>query len=430
VSVASELDRVLADPVLVFGSLPPDGADLDLLARAAGLDSAAAALSQLGFLRRGMRWARFRACSAEAVELVPAADWVLPPGEVERLFDDARPIPGLVRLVRPAPVHVLLILARRLVHADGVLDDRRRARLDHALGEDAAAWDAARRLAPAWRAVAALEGLDRAHRHGQRMSRPDRLRALAEEAGGGGAARAAAARVLERRRRGFVVAFSGLDGAGKSTQAEALREALGALGIESEVVWTSVIAHGSLGRLARPVKRVLALTGRGGAAPTSGPDETWSESAPTHRPDHGTILRRRSRLVTFAWTTVLAAANGWWQGRETRPRVRRGRVVICDRYTLDTKVHLRYEYGERRRFRFQMLLIRLLSPTARHAFLLDVAPETAHRRKGEYEPHQLDRRARLYREECHRLGAVRLDAERSREEICAEIARAVWLAGA
>jgi thymidylate kinase len=103
-------------------------------------------------------------------------------------------------------------------------------------------------------------------------------------------------------------------------------------------------------------------------------------------------------------------------------------VVICDRYILDSKVQLRYDYGESRRFAFQMWLIRLLSPKADRSFLLDVSPETASARKADYDLSENARRARLYAEESSRLGVRRVDAERPRCEVCAELAADVWSA--
>jgi thymidylate kinase len=125
----------------------------------------------------------------------------------------------------------------------------------------------------------------------------------------------------------------------------------------------------------------------------------------------------------------VAVANGITQRRETRSHLRKGRVVICDRYSLDSAVHLRYRYGEHRRFRLQAALVRVLSPRPVRAFLLDVPAETGLARKAEqYDLGQLARQVRLYREEHEQLGVRRLDGERPREELCAEIAREVWLA--
>ena len=129
------------------------------------------------------------------------------------------------------------------------------------------------------------------------------------------------------------------------------------------------------------------------------------------------------------WTTVIALAHASAQRRETRPRLRRGEVVLCDRYTLDFAAHLRFRYGEQRPFRLQTRLVERLSPRPVRAYFLDVPAESAYARKAEqYSLDDLTRQARLYRDEAERLGVRTLDGERPREELCAEIAEDVWRA--
>jgi len=131
--------------------------------------------------------------------------------------------------------------------------------------------------------------------------------------------------------------------------------------------------------------------------------------------------------MTAAWATVVSVTNGWGQRRATVRHLRAGRVVVCDRYTLDSAVHLRYRYGETHRRRLQVWLIRLLSPTPLRSFYLDVPAETALARKADhYGLEQLRRQLPLYREESREHGARRLDGERPQAELCAEIAVDVW----
>jgi thymidylate kinase len=148
--------------------------------------------------------------------------------------------------------------------------------------------------------------------------------------------------------------------------------------------------------------------------------------APSATADPVKTMRERSLLLTHAWTCVIALFNARDHRRLVRPQLRRGGIVICDRYTLDSIVALRFDYGPPRRFRFQRWLIATLSPTPRRSFLLDVAPETARARKPEHRLDWLSGHAALYREECARLGVIRLNGERSCEELCAEIASSVW----
>ncbi|MFL5909366.1 MAG: hypothetical protein ACJ768_02185, partial [Gaiellaceae bacterium] len=128
------------------------------------------------------------------------------------------------------------------------------------------------------------------------------------------------------------------------------------------------------------------------------------------------------------WLMVIAFANAWSQRRLTRGHLKRGAVVICDRYTLDSIVALRYEYGKGRRFRLQRALIGAISPTPRRAYFLDVSPETAFARKGEWGVEWLAGHRELYLEEARSMGVRVLDGEQSRDTICELIAADVWQA--
>src|SRR6185295_14636664 len=95
-------------------------------------------------------------------------------------------------LVRPAPHHALLILARL------GMTKKRLGRLERALAEDPDALEKARLLAADWR-------VDLRRLRIRLISRP-------------------------RRRRRVVIALSGIDGSGKSSQANAAEDALDRLG--------------------------------------------------------------------------------------------------------------------------------------------------------------------------------------------------------
>ena len=419
------LDRVLPVPALVYGSLPPEGRDLDLLVRPEDAEAAEEATMAAGFLRRGDIWVRFAECTATVVELTPAGDWRLPAAELDALFADARPLDGLHRMMRPAPHHALLILARRVWREGGRLDPKRRSRVDAALREDPGAWQRAGAHAGAWNAEPALRRLADAH-HG------------ADGAGGAPSParrrRAASVPWPARRRRGAVIALSGLDGAGKSTQALALKEALECLGYDVTIGWTRIAWDDTLWRMALPVKAllqralgVLSREPRSSAGPAAdGPSAAAAAGEP---PDRVKRLREGSGLLTHAWTLVIALSNGVSQRRLTRPALRAGGIVICDRYTLDSIVALRFAYGRHRRFRVQRAVIAALSPTPRRAYFLDVCPETAYARKAEGGTSWLAGHRSLYRQEHVDLGVRLLDGERPQAELCTEIALDVWQSG-
>lgn len=306
---------------------------------------------------------------------------------------------------------------------------KHRKRIADALSEDPSAWEGARASAADWQAERALEALDRAYRSRAGASRLARASALAEWPYGEGRTRARAlvrgwleARRADRRRRGQLITFSGLDGAGKSSQAEALRESLERLGWETtmqwvRLEWTTLWENRWLGVIGWPARAGLGLLSRARPSNGGGPGPALTPTA----------VRERSGLVANVWVTVVALAHASAQRREVRSHLRRGAIVICDRYTLDAAAHLRFRYGERRSFRFQIGLVHRLSPKPLRAYFVDVPAETAHARKAEqYSLGDLTRQAKLYREEAPRLGVGKLDGERPREELCAQIAEEIW----
>src|SRR5437763_737983 len=429
--LAESIDRILRAPVLVFGSLPPAGRDLDLLARSNEQEVLAAWLDREGFLERGGEWVRFRECTVESLDLVPVSAWGLLGAEASELFGEALPIPGFERLVRPAPRHMLLIQARRLAEGNGRMPHKHRNRIADALSEDASAWEGARASAAAWRVERALTALDRAYHSGRGASRVTRASALAEWPFGQGRTRTRAfvrgwleARRAERRRSGRLITFSGLDGAGKSSQAEALRNALEQLGWTTamqwvRLEWTTLWENRWLGVIGWPARASLGLL----ADVRRSPD---GEAPPTLTP---TAVRERSRFVSNIWVTVVAFAHASAQRREVRSHLRRGEIVICVRYTLHAAAHLRFRYGEQRPFRLPIGVVHRFSPRPLRSYFVDVPAETAYARKAEqYSLEELARQAQLYREEAPGLGVRKLDGQRPREELCAEIAEDVWRA--
>jgi thymidylate kinase len=133
----------------------------------------------------------------------------------------------------------------------------------------------------------------------------------------------------------------------------------------------------------------------------------------------------RGAVVSNSWGLVLSAALGARLARATWPRILRGEVVISDRYVLDAGVELRYFYGDRP-FRPHTALLKLLTPRPAGAFLLEIDPELAAERKGEFSGAQNVRRAALYAELAAAEGVVRVDGSRSRDEIASDLAGEVW----
>jgi thymidylate kinase len=403
VDVATIIDTTAARRVLVVGSLPPAGRDYDLFSREADRPAVAAALSAHGFEPIQHGWARSAPGGPEVVELMTPADWGLPDHEADALFAQALLLDGRARLFVPAPAHQLLILARKLPRTPGLLEPKHRWRVQEALTREPDAWAKAEARAGDW-------GVERRLRRLQsRCARPPRARWPP--------------RYVRRPRRGAVIALSGLDGAGKSTQAEVLCTSLTKLGYEAVVVWVPIGTSPSLRRFASGAKRGLARLPVGPLAHAD--RETVERRLLSQTEDGGPTGGRGRRLAASIWSTVITFANAASYRRSARGTRTGGRIVIFDRYVLDTVVDLRFSYAPEGRLLLQEALVRLLSPAPRCAFLLDASPETAHARKPDWSLAQTRVRASLYRREYGRLGVRRLDAERPADELAAQIAREV-----
>ena len=269
--VLQRLENVARDRILIFGSLPPQGRDIDLLVQASDERACANELAAAGFARGANHWVLFTDCSARVVELVPATDWGLAPSERAALFSEAAPLNGFVKVVEPSPHHALLILARKLAGQRGPLAPKHRSRIDRALATNGSAWDLAASNAKRWDAEAALA----------------RLRMRYE--GSAGSRRSFA----KRPRRSRVIALSGIDGAGKSSQAKFLQQTLDRLGYHAVVEWSPSHAI-SLKAVATPIRRLL-----GYGRQSELPDRINPELRPSAYP----------AVVVHTWVTLSAFAT-------------------------------------------------------------------------------------------------------------------------
>lgn len=397
------VDEAAGERVVVYGSRPPEARDLDLLCRPSAERSLRLALGRAGYDARDCEHVLFAHGTAQVVDVTPARDWNLPRKELGRVFGEATALPGRRHLCLPAPHHQLLILARR-VAVSGGLDERRLGRAREAFDAHRDAWGLAEQRAPLWAAQASLERLRRAldgHRGLPLVPAPRRV----------------VGRVVRPR----IVALSGVDGSGKSTQARALRTALTALGYEATIVWAPLADNPGLARVASVIKAGL------GCFPAL--READHRTVRGRVPDAGSALRHRSPVAHQAWVIAVALANGLAHARGVAREAPRGRVVIFDRYVLDSLARLRFFYGENAALRLPRAIVRALSPPPAASFFLDLPAELSAARKDDgWTAEDLRNQVRLYRQEASRLGVVRLDATADQAQLSAQIARTVWMA--
>ncbi|HEX8205738.1 MAG TPA: hypothetical protein VF587_06750 [Solirubrobacteraceae bacterium] len=406
--VLEVLDEAVRTRAVVFGSLPPRGRDVDLLVRSAEHDAVGDALRAAGFERDDRHWIRFSGRTACCVELERAEGWGLPAPALDALFDESVAIDGHDRVRRPSPHHQLLLLARQTSGAAAVPAKKRR-RAHDALAEDPEAWAKAEALAADWGVGDAL----------------GRLRAAV--AGDAPVARRTLRGAVGRARsvlRPRVVALSGIDGSGKSTQAKALQDALHRLGHDAEIAWAPLAHDALLARIGPPLKRAVRRLTRSSGPVDPPPGVTAAAASPA---SSASEPRPLPRVVKVPWLALVAASNVATHRRQVARHAAHGRVVIFDRYTLDSAARLRFFFWDGRLPGLLNRLITLLSPRPLCTFFLDLDPEDSLARKDDgWSLAELDAQARLYREELERSGAIRLDATRPGDELAAEIAREVW----
>jgi thymidylate kinase len=436
-SVVAAVDEAAGEAVVVTGALPPQGHDLDLLVSEEQARRLAQVLAARGFLPRGRKvaprrsasrqWVLIEGCSALAVDLNPVRRWGLPAGEQRALVADAVPIEGFRHLVRPSAHHMILIMARRL--ATGGLPAGRLGKLAAAIGADPLAWERAEQRAGAWGAQAALLALRRMHEGGPPPTRSERARALAEvtrAAGVGGvAARAGGKLAAAMPQRARVVGLSGLDGSGKSSQVRALTSLLEQLDVAVVAEWKPLGHNASIRATRRVIKRAYARL--------RGLDSSQLDQM--KRPGRSLIAGanpallggRQNPLLTHVWATVVCLASAGHYRMVALRHAGSGRLIIFDRFALDTTAQLRFFYGPDHGFAVQRALIRMLCPAPIAAWLLEVPGEVALARKPEqYDLSQLKQQESLLHQEAGRLGVTCLDGTRPMAELTQHIATQIW----
>ena len=405
-----EVDGMLSVPVLVAGRHVTGYADVELVVDEHSENAVADALTRLRFERRGDVWARFHDCNADVVVTVPLHRWPggVPGGEPDRMYADGDPVDGCRRLRWLATADELLVLAQRAARSPAPPPPIARERLHQVLVQEPSAWVTAAERAVPWRAEAAVRVARHAY-DGARAPDGADLAELAVEAGPVLPARAG------------IVALSGLDGSGKSTQSHALAATLSKLGHDTSVEWTRLSFDAGLDRVAAPVKAVLRMR-RGKSAGASGAVAVGDDESDAPRQ-----LRARMPMVNHVWTAVVATANGRSQRNTTLRQLREGRVVVRDRYVLDSVVQLHTVYGGTTDVARQAAIVERLSPRPLAAFYLQLPPEEAYRRKPEeYTVEELAAHARLYEQQARRLGVQVVDATVERDVLAAQLSRTVW----
>lgn len=211
-----------------------------------------------------------------------------------------------------------------------------------------------------------------------------------------------------------IIALCGIDGTGKSTQAELLGARLEAQGRRTKLLWCRWDPF-----LARPAVRLLDRLSRRG----TGGAERSSHVAPDNR----RALKSRllsSRLIRSLWTTLMVVDYGL----QIAPRLLIARhsadVVIVDRYRHDVLIDLSAG-GE---LMNTPRLLRWMLPEPDRLVILDVEEDVAFARKPDsLDIKYLSDRRRLYLRLAEVTGASVIDTNASSEDVGEAVFRAVGL---
>lgn len=185
-------------------------------------------------------------------------------------------------------------------------------------------------------------------------------------------------RLRLRSQQPHLIALDGIDGSGKSAQAELLALALHGAALRHRVVWT----RGGSSRLFQPFFALGRRLLRSGHKPpqhegpgTSAPDIVAREAQRAHLFRRPVVRRLWPWLVALELIPAYALRIGW--------PLLRGEVVVADRYLVSTLVEMAARLDSPSVHRtLPARLLRLLAPRAQRTFWFDMPVDVAVRRKG------------------------------------------------
>jgi len=214
--------------------------------------------------------------------------------------------------------------------------------------------------------------------------------------------------------KGKLIIFSGLDGAGKSTQIKFLVEYLHSRGRSPKFIWT----RGGYTSLFNGLKNLLRKL-MGGRVPPPGRNEKRER------------VMRSKRVQNF-WLIIALLDLFRVYAFQIRFWLWFGKIVICDRYLIDTLIDFKINFKNQnieRWFLYKLLL--WTSPRPDLSFLMLIPVEEGIKRSGQKDepfpdsPEILTKRLGMYKELLDDKNWIVLDGLKSKEKLTFEIKQIV-----
>lgn len=220
----------------------------------------------------------------------------------------------------------------------------------------------------------------------------------------------------------MIICLNGIDGSGKSLQAQRLVAQLNAAGYPAVHVWT-----GGRRSLRRPLISIGKRFLRAANSAQRGPGK--ADSVVATQSGYGAyisstqrILKRRSLYRLWQHISLLEHAAEIWV--MVLPHLLRGRIVVCDRYLHDSIIRVAVLGGsDASQLPQQLRLLRWYRvPQTTLGFLIDVPSEVAYNRKDDIpDIEYLQRRVPLYHAAAAQLKMHIVDGTKTPDEIAALI---------
>jgi len=178
-----------------------------------------------------------------------------------------------------------------------------------------------------------------------------------------------------------LICFMGIDGSGKSTQAELLIHWLKASGIKALYVWSGGDAMGIRKFLLYLSKKLVRSSSH------EDPDPNHKRPDSRARSDPYEHQSRRSKLMRFwlvrmVWSFAAYIEHLMEINRVVNKNIQDGYLVVCDRYRWDSLIELAVLNDQESKWlvnRLNQIMWRFI-PRPAMTFLIDVPPEEALKR--------------------------------------------------